>query len=60
MYCRIRPGFDSASSVEFIGDDGSLRIADPSKTKDPEKIFQFNKVFGGTATQGKTSSYGIL
>ncbi|CAA7408126.1 unnamed protein product [Spirodela intermedia] len=53
VYCRIRPGFDSEveSSIEFTGDDGSLRIADPSKPKDPQKIFQFNKVFPGTATQ---------
>ena len=55
MYCRVKPSVDSdiMSTIKLDGDEGSLRLVDPSKTKDPEKIFQFNKVFGGTATQGE-------
>nr|BAJ53207.1 JHL06B08.9 [Jatropha curcas] len=37
---------------DFIGDDGSLVIVDPSKPKrEGRKIFQFNRVFGPTANQ---------
>ncbi|CAI0439655.1 unnamed protein product [Linum tenue] len=54
VYCRVRPSFTSGSSnaVEFVGEDGSLVIVDPSKpTKDGRRQFQFNQVFGPTATQ---------
>ncbi|GAU30078.1 hypothetical protein TSUD_332470, partial [Trifolium subterraneum] len=54
VYCRIRPAFSSESKnvVDFIGEDGSLFIIDPSKTlKDGRKHFQFNRIFGPTAGQ---------
>lgn len=39
--------------VDFIGEDGSLVVLDPLKPqKDGRKVFQFNCVFGPTATQG--------
>lgn len=56
VYCRVRPtfNFETKNVVEFIGGDGSLVILDPSKPqKDGRKTFQFNRVFGPTATQGK-------
>ncbi|KAL5059304.1 hypothetical protein RYX36_030908 [Vicia faba] len=58
VYCRIRPAFSAESKnvVDFIGEDGSLFILDPSKTsKDGRKSFQFNRIFGPTAGQGGTS-----
>ncbi|XP_027917080.1 kinesin-like protein KIN-14L isoform X2 [Vigna unguiculata] len=54
VYCRIRPSFraESRNIVDFIGEDGSLFILDPSKTlRDGRKLFQFNRVFGPTAGQ---------
>ncbi|CAI8613940.1 unnamed protein product [Vicia faba] len=54
VYCRIRPAFSAESKnvVDFIGEDGSLFILDPSKTsKDGRKSFQFNRIFGPTAGQ---------
>ncbi|XP_027350077.1 kinesin-like protein KIN-14L isoform X2 [Abrus precatorius] len=54
VYCRIRPSFkaESKNVVDFIGEDGSLFILDPTKTlKDGRKLFQFNRVFGLTAGQ---------
>jgi kinesin family protein C2/C3 len=56
VYCRIRPAFraESKNVVDFIGEDGSLFILDPSKTlKDGRKLFQFNRIFGPTAGQGR-------
>ncbi|KAI3772624.1 hypothetical protein L6452_03814 [Arctium lappa] len=54
VYCRIRPAFrtDTKNVIDFIGEDGSLVVLDPSKpNKDGKKLFQFNRVFGPTATQ---------
>eukprot|EP00258_Populus_trichocarpa_P042977 XP_024458996.1 kinesin-like protein KIN-14L isoform X2 [Populus trichocarpa] len=54
VYCRIRPAFGDRTSnvIDYIGDDGSLVISDPLKPqKDGKKVFQFNRVFGPTATQ---------
>ncbi|XP_076908617.1 kinesin-like protein KIN-14L [Bidens hawaiensis] len=54
VYCRIRPAFksDTKNVIDFIGEDGSLIVMDPSKPiKDGKKLFQFNRVFGPTATQ---------
>ncbi|MED6182186.1 hypothetical protein PIB30_026174 [Stylosanthes scabra] len=54
VYCRIRPSFqaESRNVIDFIGEDGSLFIIDPSKTlKDGRKLFQFNRVFGPNASQ---------
>ncbi|KAI4300804.1 hypothetical protein L6164_034138 [Bauhinia variegata] len=54
VYCRIRPSLNGKSNnvIDFIGEDGSLVISDPLKTqKDGRKVFQFNRVFGPTASQ---------
>ncbi|XP_010527345.1 PREDICTED: kinesin-like protein KIN-14G isoform X2 [Tarenaya hassleriana] len=54
VYCRVRPIFNSdwKGVVDFIGEDGSLVVLDPSKTqKDARKMFRFNQVFGPSATQ---------
>ncbi|XP_078443178.1 kinesin-like protein KIN-14A isoform X2 [Wolffia australiana] len=53
VYCRIRPSLEpgAISSIELGRDNESLTIIHPSKPKDEKMIFQFNKVFGGTASQ---------
>ncbi|XP_075102810.1 kinesin-like protein KIN-14L isoform X2 [Nicotiana tabacum] len=54
VYCRIRPAFsaEAKTAIDFIGEGGSLVVIDPLKSwKDGRKIFQFNRVFGPTATQ---------
>ncbi|CAO2831700.1 unnamed protein product [Amaranthus hypochondriacus] len=54
VYCRIRPMLDTEAKnvVDFVGQDGSLGVMDPSKTRlDGRKVFQFNQVYGPTATQ---------
>ncbi|TKY62635.1 Kinesin-4 protein [Spatholobus suberectus] len=54
VYCRIRPSFrpELKNVVDFIGEDGSLFILDPTKTlKDGRKLFRFNRVFDPTAGQ---------
>ncbi|XP_021619928.1 kinesin-like protein KIN-14L isoform X1 [Manihot esculenta] len=54
VYCRIRPAIagEKSNAIDFIGKDGSLVILDPLKPKkDGRKMFQFNRVFGPTATQ---------
>jgi kinesin family protein C2/C3 len=54
VYCRVRPIFNSEMDgvIDYIGKDGSLFVLDPSKPyKDARKTFQFNQVFGPTATQ---------
>ncbi|KAM3338399.1 hypothetical protein P3S68_030485 [Capsicum galapagoense] len=54
VYCRIRPGFDveAKTVVDFIGEDGSLVVIVPLKPwKDGRKLFEFNRVFGSSATQ---------
>ncbi|KAK4775976.1 hypothetical protein SAY87_023937 [Trapa incisa] len=54
VYCRIRPIFneEARSIVDFIGQDDSLVISDPSKPqREGRKIFKFNKVFGPTSSQ---------
>ncbi|KAF3332866.1 kinesin-4 [Carex littledalei] len=54
VFCRIRPTFNSTSrsSIEYIGEDGSVMVFDPLKPQSTRKVFQFNKVFGPKATQG--------
>lgn len=57
MYCRIRPFLpeqrEKQTIVDYIGEDGELVIANPSKSgKDSRRLFKFNKVFGLAATQG--------
>ncbi|PSS21172.1 Kinesin-like protein [Actinidia chinensis var. chinensis] len=54
VYCRIRPTFSTKARnvIDFISEDGSLVVLDPLKPqKDGRKAFQFNRVFGPTATQ---------
>ncbi|KAJ9181061.1 hypothetical protein P3X46_009232 [Hevea brasiliensis] len=54
VYCRIRPiiAGEKSNVIDFVGNDGSLMILDPLKPKkDGRKMFQFNRVFGPTATQ---------
>lgn len=56
VYCRVRPFLpgqsNSQSTVDYIGEDGQLMIANPAKQgKDSRKSFTFNKVFGASATQ---------
>lgn len=56
VFCRIRPLLhsESISSIEHVGNDGSVMVCDPVKPQCTRKIFQFNKVFGPTSTQGKS------
>ncbi|XP_071720524.1 kinesin-like protein KIN-14L [Rutidosis leptorrhynchoides] len=54
VYSRIRPAFrtDTKNVIDYVGEDGSLVVMDPEKPhKDGKKLFQFNRVFGPTATQ---------
>ncbi|KAG1371096.1 Kinesin-like protein KIN-14A [Cocos nucifera] len=53
VFCRIRPIFNEEGkcTIDYIGNDGSLMVIDPFKPQNTCKIFQFNKVFGPTATQ---------
>ncbi|EXC18225.1 hypothetical protein L484_003410 [Morus notabilis] len=54
VYCRIRPSFNGGSKgvIDFVGEDGSLVLLDPSKPgKDGRRVFNFNRVFGPTSTQ---------
>ncbi|XP_062117757.1 kinesin-like protein KIN-14L [Humulus lupulus] len=54
VYCRIRPSFnaEATSVIDFIGEDGSLVLLDPSKPgKDGRRVFNFNRVFGPIASQ---------
>ncbi|RWW26745.1 hypothetical protein GW17_00008864 [Ensete ventricosum] len=57
VYCRIRPFLPGENvkqtTIEYIGDNGELLIANPSKQgKDVQRMFKFNKVFGPAASQG--------
>ncbi|KAI3472209.1 hypothetical protein Pfo_029697 [Paulownia fortunei] len=53
VYCRIRPALNPEvqNVIDFVGKEGSLVVIDPKPLKDGKKIFQFNRVFGPTATQ---------
>ncbi|KAJ8513343.1 hypothetical protein OPV22_003777 [Ensete ventricosum] len=56
VYCRIRPFLPGENvkqtTIEYIGDNGELLIANPSKQgKDVQRMFKFNKVFGPAASQ---------
>ncbi|KAK8594154.1 hypothetical protein V6N13_125963 [Hibiscus sabdariffa] len=54
VFCRIRPAFCAGTRnvIDSIGEDGSLVISDPLKPKkDGRKVFQFNRIFGPSATQ---------
>lgn len=63
MYCRIRPIFHEGggSIADFIGQDGSLVISDPSKPqREGRKIFKFNKVFGPTSSQSTSNLSSVI
>ncbi|KAI5058680.1 hypothetical protein GOP47_0026850 [Adiantum capillus-veneris] len=57
VFCRVRPFLPSQigkkSTVDFVGDNGSIVIANPSKAgkEQRNKSFTFNKVFGPSAAQ---------
>ncbi|XP_020273059.1 kinesin-like protein KIN-14A isoform X1 [Asparagus officinalis] len=53
VFCRIRPSFhvEAKSSIDYIGNDGSMMILDPLKPQSSRKSFQFNKIFGPNASQ---------
>ncbi|KAM6568317.1 hypothetical protein CsatB_016302 [Cannabis sativa] len=54
VYCRIRPSFnaEATSVIDYIGEDGSLVLLDPSKPgKDGRRVFNFNRVFGPISSQ---------
>uniref|UniRef100_A0ACD6ADS5 Uncharacterized protein n=1 Tax=Avena sativa TaxID=4498 RepID=A0ACD6ADS5_AVESA len=56
VYCRIRPFRPNedhkSSTTEFIGDNGELVLANPTKIgKEGSKLFKFNKVLGPMASQ---------
>ncbi|PHT44353.1 Kinesin-4 [Capsicum baccatum] len=59
VYCRVRPFLTGQSSyisnVDHI-DDGSITIGVPSKNGKGRKTFNFNKVFGPSASQGEVFS----
>ncbi|CAN4101913.1 unnamed protein product [Withania somnifera] len=59
VYCRVRPFLPGQTSyisnVDHI-DDGSITISVPSKNGKGRKSFNFNKVFGPSATQGEVFS----
>ncbi|KAK9735676.1 hypothetical protein RND81_04G219100 [Saponaria officinalis] len=57
VYCRVRPFLpgqaDGFTTVENI-DEGNITITNPVKyCKDGKKTFNFNKVFGSSATQAE-------
>ncbi|KAJ4713391.1 Kinesin-like protein [Melia azedarach] len=61
VYCRIRPFLPGQTkkqtSIEYIGENGELIVANPSKPgKDGQRMFKFNKVFGPAATQAEVFS----
>ncbi|CAL9065484.1 kinesin-like protein KIN-14C [Musa acuminata AAA Group] len=56
VYCRIRPYLSGEnkkqSTIYHIGENGELILANPTKQgKDGQRVFNFNKVFGPSATQ---------
>ena len=55
MYCRVRPFLSAqpnySSTVDNI-EDGTITISIPSKNGKGRRSFNFNKVFGPSASQG--------
>ncbi|KAJ7970378.1 Kinesin-like protein [Quillaja saponaria] len=56
VFCRIRPFLpgqkEKNSIVQYIGENGELVVANPSKQgKEGHRQFKFNKVFGPASTQ---------
>lgn len=65
VYCRVRPFLSgqngSQSTVDLIGDGGSIVVVNPSKqVKEQRKSFTFNKVFGPCTSQGKCFRVGLI
>lgn len=55
VYCRVRPFFGQLNSAGSVGsiEEGSISMITPSKYgKEGKKTFNFNRVFGPSATQG--------
>ncbi|CAI8584303.1 unnamed protein product [Vicia faba] len=56
VYCRIRPFFpgqpNQLSAVENI-EDGTITVSIPSRNGKGQRSFNFNKVFGPSATQAE-------
>ena len=54
VYCRVRPFLPGQLSTSSIGgiNDGHITIITPSKYGKGHRSFNFNKVFGPSATQG--------
>lgn len=59
VYCRVRPFLHGQSNylstVDFI-EEGTISISTPSKHGKSQKTFNFNKVFGPSATQAEVFS----
>ncbi|KAI9072949.1 hypothetical protein K1719_045078 [Acacia pycnantha] len=56
VYCRVRPLFGQPNSAGSVGsiEEGSISMIIPSKYgKEGRKTFNFNRVFGPTATQAE-------
>ncbi|XP_054801579.1 kinesin-like protein KIN-14G isoform X2 [Prosopis cineraria] len=56
VYCRVRPFFGQANNAGSVGgiEEGSISMIIPSKYgKEGRKTFNFNRVFGPTATQAE-------
>ncbi|KAM3329710.1 hypothetical protein ACQJBY_026632 [Aegilops geniculata] len=62
VFCRIRPLMNSKSisSIEHVGNDGSIMVCDPYKPQTTRKIFQFNQIFGPTTTQVESNFITVL
>lgn len=62
VYCRVRPflgGQPSQNSVVSSVEEGSMSLMIPPNSKlgkEGKKIFNFNKVFGSSSTQGEVFS----
>ncbi|KAK4404847.1 Kinesin-like protein KIN-14L [Sesamum angolense] len=51
LYNMVQDLKGEQNVIDFIGENGSLVVIDPKPLKDGKKFFQFNRVFGPTATQ---------
>lgn len=56
VYCRVRPFLPGQSgnqtTIDYIGENGELLIVNPNKQgKEAQRMFNFNKVFGPSASQ---------